>query len=90
MTNLMYEAKYEISPCAEILNDPSYIAEHGGGDGMIRGEMTIDAESRARAREWAEHQLEQEYPGDEGFSLLSLEVHPVDRRDVEYRREFGR
>jgi hypothetical protein len=43
------------------------------GKQVVKGTMTVDASSYARAKAWAEHQLEEHYPGDEGWVLLVLE-----------------
>ena len=43
-------------------------------DENIIGEMSVDTDDEARAREVAEHVLEEQYPGSEDYVLLSLEV----------------
>lgn len=49
------------------------------GNGTFEGKqfednLQIEAESEIDAREIAEHQLEEEFPGEEDWLLLSLEL----------------
>ncbi len=43
------------------------------GEKTFEGDPVVDAVSEERAKEWLEAHLEELYPGEEGYVLLSLE-----------------
>ena len=68
---MLYTAKYEVSK----------------GDRVQSSEMTIEAVSEERAREYAEAKLEERFPGDQDWILLELDVEPRMGRPSQGRSE---
>jgi hypothetical protein len=53
----------------------SYEVSHEGQEN-IANVLPVEAESEARAIEYAQHVLEEKYPGEEGYVLLECEIVP--------------
>jgi hypothetical protein len=89
---MFYQADYTISP------NPEWIAIlkiNPIDDGRIprsadpiKVSMMIEAENRSIAHTLAERQIEQEYPADEGYNVVALNVYPTDGSRAKYDREF--